>query len=1230
MITKIVEYYLKKKNQNSIMKNKDSENKDYEKSISNLRKLTTKINNQEKKLKLHYDIVETENNILKMITHGLSVDEILNEIVIIIERFLPNVYCSILENIDGVLYDRHSPNLPNPYLEFLKTGIKIGPNDRSCGACAYYKTKIISENIFDDPKWLRCPEVLKIAKEHGISSSYSFPIIGYESNVLGTITIYAKDKFSDLYILNMILEWASQITSVTIERDISYDKLKENEQRLDFAMTVKNEGIWEWDVLNGHMIFDNRYYEMIGYEPNEFSASFESWKKLIHPDDIEESLKKVNEYLNGQINELNFEFRFRHKEGHYVWIHSQGKIANKDTAGKLEKLIGIHKDITARKEAEIKLQKTNNLLTSILETQHDLIIRISKDGNLIYANSEFSKFFNIPNDEIINNSIYNFIHPDDVTNMKAHVECIFREKCRKLFECRLINRNNEIRYFRWESNFVNDNLQGVGRDNTEKKKAEKRLLNQYNFQAMLMNISNLFINVPLYKLENNIQNALEKITKFMNADRGYIFEYECYSERCDNVYEYCQDDDLQIDLKKIDFKELCEEHKKGNSVYISDVSVHWNDYIKQLLEGRNVKSLITVPMVNNGKCHGFIGFEYVNNYANYLDDEKKLLHVFANMIVNVYNRKAQDEELKSKTNYLEGILTIQNFCITILNKEFKIIYANKTEIDTFFGDEVYLGVNLIEHHIHKDFHELFYNKLEDFNSSENDHIDIKVIDKNKNLKWYRSFIKTLFQDEDIKEIQIISYDVTEEIQNSEEIKKIAQDYESILDYTNVLIWHMSDFETYGVANKTFLDFFGIESMDHLYGKKINELSLFPNIEKCVEDNQYIFDNKESLKSLEWIKNHEDENRLLSINKNPVLYNDNVNHIICTGIDTTDEYNAKINLKTSEKKFKLMVNQSQMMIFVVRFDGTLSFISSSVNKLLGYSEKELINRPFKTLILEEDYDKIENFLNEVIKDNSKSDYIECRLCHKNGSVKWHKIAFNAIYENNEFINFVGNSVDVTDTKLANINLSKAFSEYSKKNDLLRAILYASHGYLWYKDKDYIYKFCDDRFKKDFFALEPSFNTTGWKDIDLITKYQKESGNNHEFDKLCDITDEHTKKISYQCRYIQGGLINNKLFVLEILKTPLFDKNNEYVGSVGFAWDRSNEIDMLIVDIQKLKSKNRIEVLSDKEYPENPFIYYIKSNKKHKRTYVYRSLTDEPKIVSQHSFIFDGEQNDNNGG
>ncbi|MBM4235795.1 MAG: PAS domain S-box protein, partial [Firmicutes bacterium] len=135
--------------------------------------------------------------------------------------------------------------------------------------------------------------------------------------------------------------------------------LKLSEERYDQAMSVKNEGTWDWDLITNDTYFDKRYYTMAGYQPGEFPSNFVAWAERVHEDDLPAARKAIDDYLKGDSNRFNIEFRFRKKDNQWMWINGKGKISQRDENGKPLRMIGTHTDITDRKLAEDEVFKLN-------------------------------------------------------------------------------------------------------------------------------------------------------------------------------------------------------------------------------------------------------------------------------------------------------------------------------------------------------------------------------------------------------------------------------------------------------------------------------------------------------------------------------------------------------------------------------------------------------------------------------------------------------------------------------------------------------------------------------------------------------------------------------------------------------------------------------------------------------------------------------------------------------
>ena len=146
------------------------------------------------------------------------------------------------------------------------------------------------------------------------------------------------------------------------ERVEAQKALRESEKRLDLALSVANDGVWDWDLSSNEVYFDPRYYKMAGYEVDEFPHRFEEFEKRVHPEDLDEVLSQAEKHLVGQIPSFQVEFRFRRKDGTWMWIQGAGKIVEEDEAGNPLRFVGTHRDITERVAAKKELAQYREYL----------------------------------------------------------------------------------------------------------------------------------------------------------------------------------------------------------------------------------------------------------------------------------------------------------------------------------------------------------------------------------------------------------------------------------------------------------------------------------------------------------------------------------------------------------------------------------------------------------------------------------------------------------------------------------------------------------------------------------------------------------------------------------------------------------------------------------------------------------------------------------------------------
>lgn len=130
--------------------------------------------------------------------------------------------------------------------------------------------------------------------------------------------------------------------------------LEISEERYALVMAASEQGIWDWHVETNKVFYSAQWKKQIGYEDHELKDDFNTWVEHLHPDERELCIEAVNSYLEQPAEHFVLDFRFRHKDGTYRWIHNKASsLINNE--GKVIRLFGIHTDFTKRKQAEIEL-----------------------------------------------------------------------------------------------------------------------------------------------------------------------------------------------------------------------------------------------------------------------------------------------------------------------------------------------------------------------------------------------------------------------------------------------------------------------------------------------------------------------------------------------------------------------------------------------------------------------------------------------------------------------------------------------------------------------------------------------------------------------------------------------------------------------------------------------------------------------------------------------------------
>ncbi|HEU5101924.1 MAG TPA: ATP-binding protein, partial [Roseiflexaceae bacterium] len=313
---------------------------------------------------------------------GAPLDEVLDILARKVESQIDGGLCSILllDDERRHLYHRAGRSLPLEYVRAID-GAAIGPRAGACGAAAFHGEVVIAEDIVSDPFWA---DYASLALAHGLLSCWSAPFCDSQNNVLGTLAVYyrAPRAPSDAEIQEV--KQSAYLAAVAVERTRAEAALRASEQRYRLVSLATNDVIWDWDIVNGRLEWNECAQTLFGYTAEQVGSYPLWWDEHLHPDDRERASAGVLAVLESGGQFWSGEYRFRRADETYAHILDRGYII-RDERGTPLRMIGAMQDISARNRAEEALrasEESARCFQEQLKDLHALSIELSAAGRL--------------------------------------------------------------------------------------------------------------------------------------------------------------------------------------------------------------------------------------------------------------------------------------------------------------------------------------------------------------------------------------------------------------------------------------------------------------------------------------------------------------------------------------------------------------------------------------------------------------------------------------------------------------------------------------------------------------------------------------------------------------------------------------------------------------------------------------------------------------------------------
>jgi PAS domain S-box-containing protein len=331
----------------------------------------------------------------------------------------------------------------------------------------------------------------------GMYLVHKFPLYGADQTLAGVIAIDISERKER-------------------ERKIEELNLQLDENRRYYELLASNiTDLLSLHETNGNTVFITpSVKKILGYDIDEIFGLPVLWG--LHPDDTDSFRRQFEEALSG-IN-VKARHRRRTKEGKYVWLEVNARDIHID--GK-QYILAVSRDISEKKQSEDRLIERESYLHSLLRSQTNYLIRINRDYQYTFVNDRYrEKFVKAPQESA--HSILPDLHPDDQDSFKQAVsDCIENPVDVCPLTVRKAISDGEYLWIEWEFIAIQDQtgqvkeLQGVGRDISEKIKQEQALLRKQKELSSIIDSQTNYL----------IRTDVEGCFTFTNPTFSHKFDY---------------------------------------------------------------------------------------------------------------------------------------------------------------------------------------------------------------------------------------------------------------------------------------------------------------------------------------------------------------------------------------------------------------------------------------------------------------------------------------------------------------------------------------------------------------------------------------------------------------------------------------------------------------------------------------------------------------------------------
>lgn len=448
-------------------------------------------------------------------------------------------------------------------------------------------------------------------------------------------------------------EYLIAVVRDVTERKEGERRLHESEERLRLTLESAQIAIWDWDVQNDRWFASPPYYTMLGYEPKTGDADRQEWLERVHPDDLALVTSEIQKARTRDFKEYCYDARIRHADGTYRWQHVMGFGIERDSIGRVIRMLGIRMDINDRKLADEAMKASEERFRDLYENAPNAYLSVGGDGAILRCNRRAGELVGYPPEQLLGRPVMELYAETPDGKPKA-AQVLRRFLAGEALRDQELEMRHAVGHSVWVSLTVEPVRDAQGRvvasrsiavDITERKRAE-------NITKARLGLLELAVTCSLDEL---LQATLDKLESLTGSQIGF--------------YHFLAPDQQTLTLQAWSsrtLREMCTAEGKGRHYSVAEAGV-WVDCIRErravihndyaTLPHRKgmppghapVTRELVVPIFRGDRIVAVLGVG--NKPANYSEADVQVVSSLADMAWDIAERRrAEESQRQSEMN----------------------------------------------------------------------------------------------------------------------------------------------------------------------------------------------------------------------------------------------------------------------------------------------------------------------------------------------------------------------------------------------------------------------------------------------------------------------------------------------------------------------------------------------------------------------------------------------------